>query len=466
MSKIVMIAWREFKQTVVRKVFVLAIIGIPVFVVGAMALAFMVVEGHEEPPLVGTIAVVDPSGDTIDAARVEFSPTRIAHGQQRQAEEIQAVVEELGAPSPEGMPAGGTFRMGIGKGTVKIEIEGVTEADDATVDALRARVLSGDLVALAIITEAVLEVPDPNAKARDRAKFELLVPDGMDNDHTGFIEDRIGEAVVRVRAKRANLDPDATLAMLKRPRSTTRTVLEGGVEQEESEGLREIRAQIIPMAFMMLLWIAVFTSSQHLMMSTIEEKSNRVMEVLLSAVSPFQLMAGKIIGHGFVGLLIMSIYSGLAVISLVSLTLMNLIDVVDLAFLFVFFIMAYFMIASIMAAVGSAVTDIREANTLITPVMFVVMIPLMLWLPISQAPNGGLATVCSYIPPAIPFVMILRVASDEGVKPLWEIPLTIVWGFACVLGMVWMAAKVFRVGVLMYGKPPSPVQLIKWLRYA
>ncbi len=463
MSKIVTIAWREFKETVVRKVFVLAILGIPVLMVGAMALAFMVMKGHEEPPLVGTIAVVDPSGDTIDAARIEFSPKRIAHEQQRQAEEIQAIVEELGAP-PAAMPAGGTFRMGIGKGTVEIEIEGVTEADEVTVDALRARVLSGDLVALAIITEAVLEVPDPDAK--DRATFELLVPEGIDNDHTSFIEDRIGEAVVRVRAKRAGHDPDAMLAILKRPRSTTRTILEGGVEREESEDLREIRALIIPMAFMMLLWIAVFTSSQHLMMSTIEEKSNRVMEVLLSAVSPFQLMAGKIIGHGFVGLLIMSIYSGLAIISLVSLAMMHLIDLSDLVFLFVFFIMAYFMIASIMAAVGSAVTDIREANTLIMPVMIVVMIPLMLWMPISQAPNGTLATVCSYIPPAIPFVMILRVASDEGVKPAWEIPLTIVWGFACVLGMVWMAAKVFRVGVLMYGKPPSPLQLLKWLRYA
>ena len=463
MSKIVTIAWREFKQTVVRKVFVLAILGIPVLMVGAMALAFMVIKGHEEPPLVGTIAVVDPSGDTIEAARIEFSPKRISHGQLRRAEQIQSIVEELGAP-PAAMPTGGTFRMGMGKGTVEIEIEGVTDTDDATVDALRARVLSGDLVALAIITEAVLEVPDPDAK--DRATFELLVPDGIDNDHTSFIEDRIGEAVVRVRAKRAGHDPDAMLAILKRPRSTTRTILEGGVEREESGKLREIRALIIPMAFMMLLWIAVFTSSQHLMMSTIEEKSNRVMEVLLSAVSPFELMAGKIIGHGFVGLLIMSIYSGLAIISLVSLAMMHLIDLTDLALLFVFFIMAYFMIASIMAAVGSAVTDIREANTLIMPVMIVVMIPLMLWMPISQAPNGTLATVCSYIPPAIPFVMILRVASDEGVKPLWEIPLTIVWGFACVLGMVWMAAKVFRVGVLMYGKPPSPLQLLKWLRYA
>ena len=61
--------------------------------------------------------------------------------------------------------------------------------------------------------------------------------------------------------------------------------------------------------------------------------------------------------------------------------------------------------------------------------------------------------------------MILRIAADEPV-PLWQIPATIVWGYACVLAMVWMSAKIFRVGVLMYGKPPSPLQLIKWLRYA
>jgi len=466
MSKIVTIAWREFKQTVVRKVFVLAILGIPVLGVGAMALMIAVMTGHEQPPLTGTIAVVDPTGDTIEAARAAFSPVQVAKEQQRQEEKLQAAAEEIGALPMGAAPSGMKFDMGIGTGIVEIEIEGVTTADDVTLDALRDRVLTGDLVALAVIPEAVLAAPYLSVDSDDHARFELFIPDAIDADHASFIERRIGRAVVRVRAKRANLDPDDMEAMLKRPRSTTRTVLEGGGTQEESTGLREIRSQIIPMAFMMLLWIAVFTSSQHLMMSTIEEKSNRVMEVLLSAVSPFQLMAGKIIGHGCVGLLIMSIYSGLAIISLVALTMMHLIDLSDLAFLFVFFIMAYFMIASIMAAVGSAVTDIREANTLITPVMFVVMIPLLLWMPISQAPNGTLATVCSYVPPAIPFVMILRVASDEGVKPAWEIPLTIVWGFACVLGMVWMAAKVFRVGVLMYGKPPSPLQLLKWLRYA
>ena len=68
------------------------------------------------------------------------------------------------------------------------------------------------------------------------------------------------------------------------------------------------------------------------------------------------------------------------------------------------------------------------------------------------------------MPPAIPFVMVLRVASDEGV-PVWQIPVTVIWGYACTLGMIWGAARIFRVGVLMYGKPPSPVQLLKWLRY-
>ena len=240
--------------------------------------------------------------------------------------------------------------------------------------------------------------------------------------------------------------------------------LKGGVSNWQKPQYK-IRARIVPFIFMMLVWAAVFTSSQHLLLSTIDEKSNRVMEVLLSAVSPFQLMAGKILGHGAVGLLIMATYSTLGVIGVIAAAQVHLIEFSDLVWVGVYFLMAYLMIASIMAAVGSAVTDIREANTLIAPVMIVVMAPLILWMPISQAPNGALATVFSFIPPAVPFVMILRIAADEPV-PLWEIPLTIAWGYAAVLGMMWLASRIFRVGVLMYGKPPTPMQVLKWARYA
>ena len=462
MSKVVIIAWREFRQTVFRKVFVLAIVGIPVLLVAVLVLMISVIESHEQPPLEGAIAVVDPSGETIEAARVEFDPTRIERDVQQQTQQIQDLAEELtGGPTP---PAS-KFKMAFGQGEVNVTIEGVTDAADSTLDALRARLLSDDLLAIAVIPAEVLETPDTTVRERDRPTFDLFIGEGLDADHAGFIERRIGEAVVRVRAERAHLDPDTAMAMLRRPRSSTRRLLASGEELQESAKLREIRSQIIPMAFMLLLWIAVMTSSQHLMMSTIEEKSNRVMEVLLSAVSPFQLMAGKILGHGFVGLLIMVIYSGLAITSLVSFALLNLINLADLVYLVIYFFMAFFMIASIMAGVGSAVTDIREANTLVMPVMLVAMIPLILWMPISQDPNGAIGTAFSYIPPAIPFVMILRIAADEPV-PLWQIPATIAWGYVCVVGMVWTAAKIFRVGVLMYGKPPSPWQLLKWLRYS
>jgi ABC-2 type transport system permease protein len=127
--------------------------------------------------------------------------------------------------------------------------------------------------------------------------------------------------------------------------------------------------------------------------------------------------------------------------------------------------MAYFMVASLMAAVGSAVNDIREANTLVTPVMMLMMIPWMLWMPISQAPNGSLATAFSFIPPVAPFAMMIRMAAEEPV-PMWQIPASIVWGYICVVAMVWMTARIFRIGVLMTGKPPSPLELLRWIRYS
>jgi ABC-2 type transport system permease protein len=160
----------------------------------------------------------------------------------------------------------------------------------------------------------------------------------------------------------------------------------------------------------------------------------------------------------------MIIYSSLGIISLIALALSDLVNPMDLVYLGIYFIMAYFMIASMMAAVGSAVSDIRDANTLVTPVMLTLMLLWGLWFPISKDPNGTVATVFSFLPPTIPFAMVLRIAADEPV-PVWQIPFTIAWGYACMVAMVWFAARVFRVGVLMYGKPPSFVELAKWVRY-
>ncbi len=465
MSKVVTVAWRDFKQTVFRKAFLIAVVGIPVFMMAMFGLFWFILRTQQEPPLVGTLAVVDPSGEVSRASEIEFDPQRLAREQQKQIEELEAAADDLlrsgGVPTA---PPAATFEMGDfgGRGTVDVQIEAHERADEETINALKDRVWRGDLIAAAVVTDAVLANPDPEVRRKDRPRFDLYVADGVDADHASFIEDRLGEAIVRVRAERAGLEADEATAMLRRPRSNTRRLLEGGQEASEDKGTREFK-QFIPMAFMILLFIGTFTAAQHLMMSTIEEKSNRVMEVLLSAVSPLALMTGKIVGQGAVGLLLMVIYSSVVLIGLITFALM--LEPIHLLYLFVYFFMAYFMVASMMAAVGSAVTDIREANTLVTPVMMLVWVPWVLWMPISQAPNGAVATVFSFIPPVIPFVMVLRIGADEPV-PFWQIPVTIVWGYICVFGMVWMAAKIFRVGVLMYGKPPSPLQLLKWMRYS
>ncbi len=120
---------------------------------------------------------------------------------------------------------------------------------------------------------------------------------------------------------------------------------------------------------MLLLWIATFTAGQYLLSGTIEEKSNRVMEVLLSAASPMQLMVGKIIGKGAVGALLLLLYGGAGILALVAFALSYLIQWHTLGLVAVYFVLAYVTIACMMSAVGAAVTEITEAQSLLGPIM-------------------------------------------------------------------------------------------------
>lgn len=219
---------------------------------------------------------------------------------------------------------------------------------------------------------------------------------------------------------------------------------------------------IVPGAFMMLLWITIFTSANYLLTTTIEEKSNKVMEVLLAATSPMELLAGKIFGYALVSTVMLVMYGGLGIAGLAAGTMLDIVPIEHLVYFLLCFVMAYFMVASMMAAVGSAVSDLREAQSLVGPVMMLLIIPLVLWAPIIENPNGLLATIMSFVPPASPFVLILRLTAATEPIPLWQTLLALTWGFACAYGMVWIAARIFRVGVLMQGKPPTPRELLRW----
>jgi ABC-2 type transport system permease protein len=211
--------------------------------------------------------------------------------------------------------------------------------------------------------------------------------------------------------------------------------------------------------------MGVMGAGQGMLTTTIEEKSSRVIEVLLSAVSPMQLMGGKLLGHMGISLIAMSLYLGLGLVTLASFSLFGLLDLSLLVYLFIFFLIAFFTIGSLMMAAGAAVNDMREAQQLMMPMSLVLMLPWILWLPISRNPDSMLSVVVSFLPPVNTFGMLLRLASTSP-PPAWQVWLSIAIGVAGVFATVWFSAKVFRIGVLMFGKPPDFKTLVKWVRAA
>ncbi len=386
--------------------------------------------------------------------------------------DIEQRVDALMPGSARGMPGDGNAIVQQSLASALGEVPSLKVVQlplGADLEAAKARIYVGDAAGDAQKTRgrlALLRIHDDAIPAGDAAmpknlgSYDLYVRDKLEAKLVDEIRSAAKQAIIEARMGSRRLDPEEIRALTTVPRVEPREIGANG-----EEDANEIASQMLPLAFMILIFMSVFTAGQSLMTSTIEEKSSRVVEVLLAAVSPTQLMAGKIIGQLGVGLLMLTVYAGLGVLGLLSLAMIGVLDPMQLVYLLVFFLIAFVTISALMAAIGSAVNELREAQTLLTPVMLVLMLPMMLWMPISRDPNGTLATVLSLLPPVSPFAMVLRISSSTP-PPEWQIALAIAIGIAAVFAAVWFAGKVFRVGLLMHGKPPNFATLWRWVRMA
>lgn len=479
MSKTLMVAIREFSSTVFTKGFIFGIVLTPVMiviVVGAIA-ATQLLKG---PTPTGTVAVIDRTGKVGPLIQQRFSKEAIDREVQELKEKAERAVEQLAGPAAQ--QGQGRMAMSFGQQQLENQVRALEsmrveilpgDADEAAAkeplkdyDVAQARDGSeagkSQRVLLAVIEDGSLAKSDSG----EYAPYRLFTAAKLDPEVQGRIESKIDKAIVDARvasdarASAGNLSADDLRALLASPRSETKSVTKEGIKKS-SGGLK----MMLPMAFMLLLLMSVMTGGQYLLTTTIEEKSSRVMEVLLSAVSPMQLMVGKIVGQMCVGLLILTLYSGMGIVSLIALSLAHELSIMLIVYLFVFFLIAFFVIASMMAAAGSAVSELREAQTLMTPIMMIVMVPWLLWLPISRAPNSLFSVIMSFVPGINPFVMMIRLSSTEP-PPTWQVIVAIVIGVLTAVVCAWAAAKIFRIGVLMYGKPPDWRTLIRWVRMA
>jgi ABC-2 type transport system permease protein len=204
---------------------------------------------------------------------------------------------------------------------------------------------------------------------------------------------------------------------------------------------------------------------QTLMGSTIEEKSNRVVEVLLSAASPLELMWGKLLGQLVVGLISMSVYIGLGILALYQFSMFGLLDPMLVVYLLVFFLLSYLVYGALMMTIGAAVNTMADAQSLLGPVMILLIAPYVMSGILGRAPNSAISVAISMIPPFNGFGMMARLASDTP-PPFWQVLASIAIGLGAAAVTVWFAGKIFKIGLLMHGKPPSFGTLIKWARMA
>ena len=442
MSKIAIIAGREFNERVRKKSFIFTTILMPILMVGIMFVPALMMNIQSDEAK--EILVVDQSGLIAerleDSSTIDFTPS-------------DKTLEELTAQQGESNPFG-----------------------------------------ILIIGSDVATNP---------SNVQLLTYESSTINIESAIADQIASIIESEKLKAYNIDDiDAILAEIQTNVTLKVKQLDESGETQDSSSMLNIALAYI---FGFLIYMFVFLYGNMVMQGVIEEKSNKVMEVMVSSVRPFQLMMGKILGIAsvavtqFVIWVVFILVVGGAAINLMGLDEMMaaagsaaamdpmamagaaqmpavdsemvslLATITNPAYLLrilggflIYFIGGYLLYAAMFAAVGSAVDNEKDTNNLQLPITVPLILALFVMMSAMQEPNGPLAFWFSMIPFTSPIVMMVRL--PYGV-PGWELALSIGLLVATFVAIVLLAGKIYRVGVFMYGKKPSFKELLKWMRY-
>jgi ABC-2 type transport system permease protein len=331
-----------------------------------------------------------------------------------------------------------------------------TAPTDAREQALKDAVLAGRL-------DGYLHLP-ANAQQTSRASYYGKNVSNMID--LRMMEDSVSETMVGLRLAGAGLDPERVRELTKRlDLKTIRLTASGEREDHGASALFSI-------VLMMMLYMTVLMWGQAVLTGVIEEKANRVVEVIVSAVPSVYLLAGKLLGVGAAGLTQFLVWTlSIVLVSAGSAGLaatgggMQLPEVTPLllgSFL-LYFLLGYLLYSALFAAVGASVNTTQEAQSLAFPVFMPLVVGVMFFPMVLQSPDSTLSTVLSLVPLLTPLLMFLRITVLT--PPAWQILLSIVLTSLTIVGVLWMAARVYRVGILMYGKRPTFPEILRWVRH-
>ncbi|HKP85269.1 MAG TPA: ABC transporter permease [Blastocatellia bacterium] len=315
-------------------------------------------------------------------------------------------------------------------------------------------------------------------KDSDRA-YLILPPDIFDNGKpeyrakntsdfgVGSLRQAISAAIGERKLARAGLDENRISDYMKPVGLETKKLGAGGEAVEDGGNTFIIGFVMLFFIYMSVLFYGLFV-----MRGVIEEKQSRIVEIVISSVRPTQMMLGKLIGIGLVGLTQIGIWAlSAAVLSMFGAAMFSSrgvalppIPISLLIYFVLYFLLGYFLFATLYAMVGSIVSSEEEAQQAQLPVTLLIIVPMMIFGMVLANPNSTSSIVLSMVPFFAPTLMMMRIAVIS--PPFWQIILSMLIMVVTILGSVWVAAKIYRVGILMYGKRPSIAELGRWLRYS
>jgi ABC-2 type transport system permease protein len=232
-------------------------------------------------------------------------------------------------------------------------------------------------------------------------------------------------------------------------------------EQQDAEKTNELTTFFVPYVLLMLMFMLVMMSAIPQLSSVMEEKNEKIAEVLLGTITPFQFMMGKVMGGIGVSLTTAAIYVVAGVITMNYMGVESLIPVDVLPWFFIFTILFVLMVGSGMAALGATCNDNKDAQSLTFPGILPAIIPMFLIIPVIADPTGPLATTIALMPPFTPTVMVVRMASSVTI-PMWQPVVGLMGVILYTTFTVWIGARVFRTAILIQGQKPTFATLYKY----
>lgn len=434
MNRVLLIAQRDYLQTVRSKAYLFALILLPVLLSGGFLAVAIANRGSAKEQ---RVAVIDRTGISAPA--------------------IIAACTEANRKARLNQPGG----FGVGPHYVYEEVK--PESDQsAQLLALSNRIRRGDLLLVVDISSEALQ---PSGDPKQQVVRYYANSGGIVDPLTLWLPAAVNDGLRRVRLGQLGVDPGRVKDLMQEVKLVpmnlvTRDPATGAIIQGEKKN--SIQSGLVTFFLVILLVMIVIFGSAPNLGGVAEDKMQRVFEMLLTSASPLELMMGKVIAAVGACLTSSTVYIVAGLAALAGMAIFGLAPLHLIPWFFVYLIADVVMLSGLAVALGAACATPQDAQHLAFLLIVPVFVPMMMIAPVMQQPNAAFAVVMSFIPPFTPVLMLLRQASPGGIPP-WQPWVGLggiaVYGFAAI----WAAARIFRIGILSQGKTPQISELAQWV---